>query len=200
LRHLDRQDFHVISKLAVKFNINDIAHKKNEFEKIEHQHYAKEATWKRAIRWTIRGFKIFTTITGGYFAASTLVSIAFAPLIGTPVGWLLIGILMAGLLALYVSTMHYDALKQLFSPVLEQFKKIKQEFLTFTVVNNYDHIYSAKRLFKSAPRLTLEEQIKIEQAPKVELAQSDSRTSDSLSGSRSDCESDKQPEMIQPSF
>lgn len=148
LRQIKREDFHSISYLALKFTNKDIAVKKAQLDQPEYKPYGKEHIAKSILRWAIRGFKIFTTITGGFFAAQMLVGLAFAPLLGTPAGWALIVILVAGLLAMYLATMHYDSLKGLFSPSLERFNQVKSEFDGFTVVKDFRHIYNNKRLFK----------------------------------------------------
>lgn len=74
---------------------------------------------------------------GGYFMATSLLSIVAASLLGTPVGWTIIGIAIVSSLAFYAS-MRAMGMFGMMNPILIKFKQIEATLKRFPVKEQQD--------------------------------------------------------------
>jgi hypothetical protein len=125
--HITRQEYKECAALTVKFN-RYIAVKKQKFSTY------KEHPAKKAFRYGVLGFGAIMMIAGSYFGAVALLMAIASALVGTPVGWIIVGLLVATSLAFYFSGRD-DAMTYLLNPIKKQFDKVNKRIKRFEVVD-----------------------------------------------------------------
>lgn len=146
----ERQDF---TKLARKIT-NNIACKQAVLSEYE------EPLWKKIIRWSLLVFGIVTTLAGSYFGALSILTMAAPLLIGTPVGWAIIGVVAVSSLVLFIYA-NYDSILNLLNPALERVKKFMDKLEKFLADPNNDYEKGVGR------KAGVEERVEAVSEPKI---------------------------------
>lgn len=105
--------------------INEDLRKKN----LEMNAY-KESIPKAVLKYAVLTFGAISTVAGSYFIANTYMAIAASSLIGTPLGWIIIGLTIMTGLGFYCF-MGAKGAARLANPDYEAFHKLKEEFKEF---------------------------------------------------------------------
>lgn len=84
----------------------------------------QESRLQKGVRWFVTGFGAFITIAGSYYMGSSLIALIAAPLLGTPVGWILISLMIVAGLGFYFS-MQGKGMHELINPEFKDFKQLK---------------------------------------------------------------------------
>ena len=96
-----------------------------------------ESLAKKAVRYFVRGFGAVICAAGTYFLSTSLVTLFATPLMGTPIGWILIAlVLITGLI--FYFTMQAPAMMQLLHPEYLPFKDLKLKLKNFEYKNEAD--------------------------------------------------------------
>jgi hypothetical protein len=159
-KQMTLQEYKAVSSLVVDFNQKDMKPKQMKFDDKHLAKNNKEHMAKKVLRGCILGFKAILTVTSAYFWATVLLGLISASLIGTPVGWIITGILIAGALAAFLS-LRDDTMRQILSPALKAFKQVKNMFSRLTVMNDFNHIISNTNMFKRDHHREKDERSKI---------------------------------------
>lgn len=88
-----------------------------------------ESTVKKIFRWMVAGFSAFMALSGSYFIATTLLGAVAASLVGTPLGWVIIGASLLSSLVFYLA--QPTGIVSLFNPDYEQFKIVSKKLKKF---------------------------------------------------------------------
>ena len=88
----------------------------------------RETPFKKGLRWVLAGLNIALNFAGGYFFALSLLAgaAATAALIGTPVGWGIIGLVILGQIALRL-LVRSNAMFNMLNPEAERHKEVREK-------------------------------------------------------------------------
>jgi len=100
----------------------------------------QESVLQKVLRWFITGFGAFLTIAGSYFMGSSMLGLIAAPLLGTPVGWILIGLMIVAGLGFYFS-MQGKGMHELVNPEFKDFKQLNSLLKTCDIRDEKDFQY-----------------------------------------------------------
>lgn len=130
------------TRLAVLFN-DDLKAKQ---EKTGSYH---ESIPRKLLKWGVIGFGLLDSVSGSYFMSTSLLAIISAPLLGTPVGWLIISLTVIAGLGFYYA-MGAKSMIQLVCPERAKFKELKKSLDEFEPKNDHDFdaIHSMHRSIK----------------------------------------------------
>lgn len=119
LNKVDAKTLKPLNQFALKLNQYAEDQKKN-FE-----HY-QESTGKKVARWGITIFGAGMTAAGTYFLAVSLLTVLAAGLVGTPIGWAIIGLLIIASIVFYFA-MEGKGVFNLLNPAANEFKTAKKK-------------------------------------------------------------------------
>ncbi len=124
-RDMDRRHYEQYIELAKTLNQDLIEKKEGLLAQPE-----QESTLRKVLRGSLVTFGVISRGLGSYFMAKTLLMALAAPLVGTPLGWILIGFTVVSGLGFYCA-MEAECTMSLVSPFRQQFKALKQAVLKF---------------------------------------------------------------------
>lgn len=135
-----KKDYTEYSQLAVKFNDNI----KNLIPKYEKEY--QEKWYQKIPRFCLTIFGGFMSIGGGYFMATSLLTMIAPLLIGTPIGWGIIAISCICMLTMFAS-MRGNGVAGMMNPLVNEYNITKDEIKNFRIrdskefdnVNEYLH-------------------------------------------------------------
>lgn len=123
LQKLTLNEYQGLSDIVTSLN-EDLGSKKVLFEEYEERPFIK------AMRWIVTGLGAVLCGLGSYFGAASMLAYVALPLVGTPVGWIIIGVLVASALVFYIS-MQGRGMLNLFNPLLKTFNHVKAALSEF---------------------------------------------------------------------
>jgi hypothetical protein len=121
---LDKPTYSVYARLADTLNKSVLG--KKQFQQPE----LPEKTSHKILRHIITGVGAVMVAGYSYFMANSLLVFAAPALIGTPLGWIFIGLGVATMLAYYLS-MRGKAMVNMLNPSMQKFKDVKVQFDQF---------------------------------------------------------------------
>ena len=142
LCHLTKQDFMQFKKIAVKCN-EDVEIKKTTY------HEYKEHPVKKVFRLAFTGFGAIMSVVGSYFGATMFLTTMAPAMLGTPVGWIVIGGLVVSSVVFYFA-MQAKAMRDMFNPLMKQFDNVKDDVQAFHTVTDaeFNHVLLNENIFK----------------------------------------------------
>lgn len=130
VKKMSRSDYANYAKIAFKFN-------RNVKSKVQSFIAYKEPPTITILRWGVTGLGAVLAAGNGYFLMTSLLGIVAAPLLGTPVGWAIIGLTIATTLSLYFS-IRSKAMFGMVNPNYQEFNKVKNKLIKFPLKNVED--------------------------------------------------------------
>ena len=148
---LDKFSFEQYAEVASCFN---------EDLRLKASTYSKEPPEKlshKIFRHTITVLGAIMTAGNSYFMATSLLSFAAASFLGTPLGWIFIGVGIAAMLSTFL-LMRGKAMINMLDPEIQKFKEVKGKFEKFENKEKNDFIkkYEEKPTLAQVPRLKKE--------------------------------------------
>lgn len=146
-------DVNVITHLTVKQygDFKNIALKCNqdvELKKVSYHAY-KEHPAKKGLRLGFTVFGAMMAIIGSYFGATMFLTTMAPAILGSPLGWIMIGGLVASSVVFYLS-MQARGLMDMFNPWKKLFDGVKEKVKAFHTIDEgeFNHVLLNKKIFK----------------------------------------------------
>lgn len=142
LCHLTKPDFMQFKKIAVKCN-EDV-----ELKKVTYHEY-KEHPVKKGFRLAFTGFGAIMSVVGSYFGATMFLTTMAPAMLGTPIGWIVIGGLVVSSVVFYFA-MQAKGMRDMFNPLMKQFDNVKDDVQAFHTVTDaeFNHALLNENIFK----------------------------------------------------
>lgn len=137
ISQIPSNEYRQCAEIAKVFN-KDIAQKK-------HKYHYQEKPANRLFRYLVTGLGSIMIVAGSYFGMNSLLGLVAAPLIGTPVGWAIIGVATISSLGFYFST-RANSMYAMTNPTFKKYEKVKMNLDKFNVKTDgeFDNIYANK--------------------------------------------------------
>lgn len=113
----------------------------------------KETLPKKMARWFVTGFGAAMCAAGTYFMATSLLTVVAASLLGTPVGWALIALMMIAGLGFYFA-MQGKSMVALLNPEYSPFKALKKDLKNCEIKSEPTFLKSPMAENQDLPALT----------------------------------------------
>lgn len=145
------------TKLAVLFN-DDVKKKQDSVGSFQ------ESIPRKILKWGVIGFGLLNSISGSYFMSTSLLAVISAPLLGTPIGWLIISLTVVAGLGFYYA-MGVTSMIQLVNPDRAQFKLLKKSLHDFKPKNDqdFDAIHTMRRAMRKVSTQDVQTQTLLEE-------------------------------------
>ena len=139
---MDHVVYENYTKLAVLFN-GDLKTKQKKTGSFH------ESIPRKLLKWGVIGFGLLDSICGSYFMSTSLLAIISAPLLGTPIGWLIISLTIIAGLGFYYA-MGAKSMIQLVCPERAKYKELRKSLNEFKSKDDHDFdaIHSMHRSIK----------------------------------------------------
>lgn len=135
---LDKESYKAFAEATAIFNEGINA------KKADYQQAPAENSWLRIFRHTVTGIGCIMMLGTGYFMTSSLLAFFTASLLGTPIGWAIVGFGMISTLAYFLS-MRGSAVVHMLNPALQRFDELKQKLDHFESIEKDDLTYKYKK-------------------------------------------------------
>jgi hypothetical protein len=143
ITQLTRTHYKQLTSFATQLN-DEVQAKKTLYHK-----YKKHPV-KKILEWVVTFFGAISFALGSYFGAASLLTLLAAPLVGTPIGWAIIGALVGSGVVFYFS-MRGTGMTTLLNPSFEAFNHVKEKLASFTVKgeSDFNKILMNRNIFKA---------------------------------------------------
>lgn len=173
LYRMTKEQFLQFKKIAVKCN-QDV-----DLKRVTYFEY-KEHPAKKALRLTFTGFGALMAIVGSYFGATMFLTTMAPAMLGTPLGWIIIGGLVVSSVVFYLA-MQGKGMKDMFNPWMKLFDHVKEKVKAFHTVNDeeFNHVLMNQKIFRKDDVSSHHESNKNISAPDLHAIHTSSKSHDS---------------------
>lgn len=113
-------------------------------KKAKYNHDYQENTSRKWIRYTITGLGSLLVTVGSYYMINQMLSTVASGLLGTPIGWGIIGLAIGTQLILYLS-MRGKGLANMMNPGKEKYTLMQEKLVSFKLQTSLDQLLQQKK-------------------------------------------------------